>query len=51
MSSSETATALVVSPTAPPPSTRSFFEKRFGPGVDYADLAGLRRGGLRWLRR
>jgi glycosyltransferase involved in cell wall biosynthesis len=51
MSSSETATALVVSPTALPSTTRSFFEARFGPEVAYIDLAGLRRAGLGSLRR
>ena len=51
MSSSETATALVVSPTALPSTTRSFFEARFGPDVAYVDLAGLRRAGLASLRR
>ena len=51
MSSFETATALVVSPTAPSPDTRRFFLSRFGPGVVFADLAGLRRAGLGALRR
>jgi glycosyltransferase involved in cell wall biosynthesis len=51
MSRLETATALVVSPTAPPQQTREFFLSRFGPGVAFADLAGLRRAGLGSLRR
>ena len=51
MSRSERATALVVSPTPPLPETRRFFESRFGPGVVFADLAGLRRSGLTTLRR
>ena len=51
MSSSETAPALVVSPTPPSPDTRSFFLSRFGPDVAFADLAGLRRAGLGTLRR
>ncbi len=51
MSRPETATALVVSPTPPSPDTRHFFLARFGPGVVFADLAGLRRAGLGALRR
>jgi hypothetical protein len=51
MSSSDSATALVVSPTVPQPPARRFFEQRFGPGVAFADLAGLRRAGLGRLRR
>ena len=51
MSSSETAPALVVSPTPPSPETRDFFLSRFGPDVEFADLAGLRRAGLWSLRR
>ncbi len=50
MPSSETATALIVSPTVPPPTTRSFFDARFA-AVRYTDLAGLRREGLSHLRR
>jgi glycosyltransferase involved in cell wall biosynthesis len=46
MSSPDTAPALVLSPTAPSPETRGFFLSRFGPGVAFADLAGLRRAGL-----
>jgi glycosyltransferase involved in cell wall biosynthesis len=51
MSSSETATALVVSPTPPSSDTRRFFFSRFGPDVVFADLAALRRAGLGALRR
>jgi glycosyltransferase involved in cell wall biosynthesis len=51
MSSSETAPALVVSPTPPSQQTRLFFLSRFGPGVVFADLASLRRTGLRAWRR
>jgi glycosyltransferase involved in cell wall biosynthesis len=51
MSPFESATALVVSPTAPSAATRSFFEERFGPGVAFSDLAALRRAGLASLRR
>ena len=45
------ATALVVSPTPPSQATRLFFLSRFGPAVEFADLAGLRRAGLGTLRR
>jgi glycosyltransferase involved in cell wall biosynthesis len=51
MSSFEAATALVVSPTPPSPETRALFLSRFGPEVEFADLAGLRRAGLWSLRR
>jgi glycosyltransferase involved in cell wall biosynthesis len=51
MPSPETATALVVSPTPTPADTRRFFISRFGPGVAFADLAGLRRAGLGTLLR
>jgi len=51
MSSPEAATALVVSPTPTAPDTRQFFLSRFGPGVAFADLAGLRRAGLGTLLR
>ncbi len=50
MSSHEPAPALVLSPTPPSPEARSFFLSRFGPGVAFADLAGLRRAGLLSLR-
>ena len=51
MSRSDSTPALVVSPTAPSPDTRQFFEARFGPGVAFSDLAGLRRAGLGAWRR
>jgi glycosyltransferase involved in cell wall biosynthesis len=51
MSSPEAVTALVVSPTPTAPDTRQFFLSRFGPRVAFADLAGLRRAGLRTLLR
>ena len=47
----ESLEALVVSPTAASPLARRFFQQRFGSGVAFADLAGLRRSGLTALRR
>jgi glycosyltransferase involved in cell wall biosynthesis len=47
----DTATALVISPTPATLATREFFVSRFGPGTAFSDLAGLRRSGIRSLRR
>ena len=55
MSSPRLVSALVLSPTPPPPEVRAHFLSRFGPDVTFADLPSLRRSGLRasvaWLRR
>jgi len=55
MSSSRPVSALVLSPTPPPPEARAHFLSRFGPDVTFTDLPSLRRSGLRagvaWLRR
>jgi glycosyltransferase involved in cell wall biosynthesis len=42
---------LVISATAAPVERRRFFETRFGSGVSFVDLAGLRRAGVLTLRR
>ncbi|MFN8094495.1 MAG: glycosyltransferase [Vicinamibacteria bacterium] len=47
----DTATALVISPTSATPADREFFVARLGPGTAFTDLAGLRRSGVRSLRR
>jgi glycosyltransferase involved in cell wall biosynthesis len=47
MSIPSPAAALVLSPTPPSPEIRGFFLSRFGPGVSFADLPGLRRSSLR----
>jgi glycosyltransferase involved in cell wall biosynthesis len=43
--------ALVLSPTPPSADARRQFTSRFGSGVAFADLAGLRRAGLGALRQ
>jgi hypothetical protein len=46
MSSPNTTSALILSPTPPLPEIRSFFQDRFGPDVSFADLPALRRSSL-----
>ena len=47
MSSPNPASALVLSPTPPPPEVRTFFQSRFGSEVSFADLPTLRRSSLK----
>jgi glycosyltransferase involved in cell wall biosynthesis len=51
MSSPAPPVALVLTPTPPAPEARAFFASRFGTEVAFADLAALRRAGVRALRR
>jgi glycosyltransferase involved in cell wall biosynthesis len=51
MSSPAPPVALVLTPTPPAPEARRFFAARFGAEVAFVDLAALRRGGVRALRR
>jgi glycosyltransferase involved in cell wall biosynthesis len=47
MSSPNSTSVLVLSPTPPAPEARRFFQSRFGSDLSFADLPALRRSSLR----